>query len=268
MLPIASDDEILFRGEVGPGDNSIQAKRVQEWLTLHDFALPIDGTKKGGGYGRITSARVKDFQAARGLDVTGVVNEATWNELVHPMQYALTGVATRVEGLPLDQVFAGLLRFFLRLRPREVGGDNMGPWVRLFMRGREGVLPSGERMAWCAGFVSTLLELACRLVGIENPIGYHDDCTALARAGQKAGWFVQGEKVPDHAVGVGLVEKEERSDNNERYAHTYGFTDVEDGIATTIEGNFGAGLKAGVHAYKRNMQKNDALLVPALRAAA
>ena len=48
--------------------------------------------------------------------------------------------------------------------PREVGGDNRGPWVRAYMGGQD-----GKWARWCAGFVSTLLAQGCAALKIQTP---------------------------------------------------------------------------------------------------
>ena len=47
-----------------------------------------------------------------------------------------------------------------QINPREIGGQNMGPWVRLYMDGRE-----GAEFPWCAGFVCFVLAQACEAMG-------------------------------------------------------------------------------------------------------
>jgi hypothetical protein len=41
------------------------------------------------------------------------------------------------------------------LNPREIGGENMGPFVKKYMDGKE-----GSKWPWCVGFVTYLLKLA------------------------------------------------------------------------------------------------------------
>jgi hypothetical protein len=62
----------------------------------------------------------------------------------------------------------------LREAPLEVGGQNRGPWVRLYMRGEEGA------QRWCAGFVSWCLESAARAQGATMPLRRASSCAALA----------------------------------------------------------------------------------------
>jgi len=47
----------------------------------------------------------------------------------------------------------------------EVGGQNRGPWLWLYVQGHE-----GTDWPWCAGFVTFLLRQACDTLGRAMPI--------------------------------------------------------------------------------------------------
>jgi peptidoglycan hydrolase-like protein with peptidoglycan-binding domain len=76
-VPKRVKDEIDFNGPVERGARKMPAQRVQEFLTLSGFAVSIDGD-----FGAATEKRVRDFQEARGLTVTGVVDVKTHERLV------------------------------------------------------------------------------------------------------------------------------------------------------------------------------------------
>ena len=87
---------------------------IQGWLSLHGFKLVVDG-----GYGSATARQVRAFQKANGLPVTGIVDGATYEELVQPMIAALSPIAP--DG-PLGRLVVAYARQHLVQHPQEVGG--------------------------------------------------------------------------------------------------------------------------------------------------
>jgi peptidoglycan hydrolase-like protein with peptidoglycan-binding domain len=112
-----------------PGDRGDDVTRVQEWLCFHQFNVGIDGA-----FGPATEQGVADFQAASGVAVTGEADPATFALLTRPMSDALRPVAAAAT---LGQTIAACAMQHLLLHPVEVGGQNRGPWVRLYLRGLE-----------------------------------------------------------------------------------------------------------------------------------
>src|SRR5690606_20072096 len=123
-------------------------RRLQEWLNFRGFGLVV-----GGDYGPVTAQTVGRFQSSARLPVSGQLNLATFDELVAPMVRTLRRPRRRRASLGAMSVDCG--NRHLREHPVEVGGQNRGPWVRLYMSGSD-----GENALWCAGFVSFLLEQA------------------------------------------------------------------------------------------------------------
>jgi hypothetical protein len=87
-LPKRVKEEIDFDGPIERGAKKMRAQRVQEFLTLNGFAVSIDGD-----FGPATEKRVRDFQTARGLPATGIVDMKTHEELVAPIVKALNLIA-------------------------------------------------------------------------------------------------------------------------------------------------------------------------------
>ncbi|QSQ18185.1 peptidoglycan-binding protein [Myxococcus landrumensis] len=146
-------EKVYRRGEVSPG-----VRRVQEWLTLNGFAVAIDGD-----FGPATEAALKRFQAKTGLPVTGVADAATFARLSASLRSALGQLAP--EGRSLGELTVAYAAQHLRHLPREVGGRNRGPWVRLYLDGNE-----GESWCWSAGFATYCLHQAARTLGVEMPV--------------------------------------------------------------------------------------------------
>jgi hypothetical protein len=171
--------ELTFPGPVGRGATGRPARQVQEWLCLHQLRVVVDGE-----FGKATEAAVREFQARMGLPVSGGVDQLTFEALVAPMRAALATIQP-VPG-DLSQVLVAYARQHLAQSPREVGGQNRGPWVRLYMKGKEG----GDA-PWCAGFVSSLLQQACTVLGRAAPLPWTASCDMLAGHAKKGKRFVK-----------------------------------------------------------------------------
>ena len=151
-------------------------KHVQEWLCLANLHVAIDGVM-----GPATQEALRRFQRRNMLDVTGTDDEETVIRLTNPIRNAIC-LRLPLKGISYSDTVAFCASQHLREHPREVGGQNKGPWVRLYMDGMEGE-------PWCAGFVSYLVKQAAELVKIEPPIGGSVSCAELARQAKAAGLF-------------------------------------------------------------------------------
>jgi hypothetical protein len=208
----------IRRGAVGPG-----AKRVQEWLSLHDHRVAIDGQ-----FGPATQRAVSSFQWSNGLTADGTVDETTWNALVQPM--------VNVLGQRLDQSMAlgeatlAYAKAHLAEHPLEVGGANRGPWVRLYMNGFD-----GDSALWCAGFAVFAMKQAADSMGAELPIAGSFSCDVLAQQGKDAGLFLhESEATPDQLTpGSFFLVRKTSTD----WTHTGLVEEVFEDSFTTIEGN-------------------------------
>jgi hypothetical protein len=153
-------DEIQFGGQAikRGAPKSMNTKRVQEWLNLHGIALKVDSD-----FGPATELCVKTFQKKQGLPQTGVVDKATFDRLVAPMRIALKPIAQ--DGKTLNQLIVAYARQHIAQRPREVGGQNRGPWVRLYMDGED-----GPGALWCAGFATYPIKQAAEQLHRDLPV--------------------------------------------------------------------------------------------------
>jgi hypothetical protein len=168
------------------GSAGVATRLIQEWLCLHGYSVRIDGD-----YGPATEAAVRRFQTREELFHTGVVDETTFRKLIMPMTRACKTPPTTGETLSARVVAAA--RQHLKQHPREVGGINAGPWVRLYTRGKQ-----GPDYPWCAGFACTMLEQAReKQRRLPQPLPFTLSCDELARAAQEVDRFIEGASITD-----------------------------------------------------------------------
>ena len=141
------------------GDKGAKVRLIQEWL--YGFGVVPDGK-----FGTATEAAVRAFQKKKRIAANGRVDEATFEALVKPMHSVLKSMKPRRS---LGAMIVAYAKSHLRAHPREVGGENMGPWVRLYMGGRE-----GAEFGWCAGFACFVLQQACSTLQLPLPITTSD----------------------------------------------------------------------------------------------
>ncbi|MHA2403704.1 MAG: peptidoglycan-binding domain-containing protein [Candidatus Kariarchaeaceae archaeon] len=158
------------------GANGSFVKKVQEWINLHKYHTLGFSVHIGvdGDYGPITESAIEDFQEHYGLDVNGEVDALTWMQLVAPMQRAFTKINVSHDYSVKDLVVA-YAQQFVKEHPTELG-NNSGPWVRAFMKGKE-----GDWAAWCCGSVSTVIDHACNSLdkSMEDIIGWEWSCERM-----------------------------------------------------------------------------------------
>jgi peptidoglycan hydrolase-like protein with peptidoglycan-binding domain len=169
--------DLAFSPGLRRGASGLKVRLLQGWLTLQGFGVVVDDDFRAA-----TEQAVKGFQQRRGLPVTGEVDRPTWNALVRPMLAALTPL----KPAPPSRLFVAYARQHVRQSPREAGGDNRGPWVRLYTQGRE-----GDDFPWCAGFATFVLRQACNTAGLlEMPVTQTLRCDEMATSAGTH--FVQG----------------------------------------------------------------------------
>ncbi len=203
-------------------------KRVQEWLCLNGFYTVIDGI-----YGPATRQALIDFQVARNLPQPhdGQLTKNTLTELIAPLIYALSPInpAGRFAIREMVSLYA---QQHLAVHPREIGGQNKGPWVRLYMQGKE-----GTQWPWCCGFVSYLLQQACGSLGVPVPLKYSFSCYLMAKEAQEKLIFLAENKletIPRKQLdgSLFLVRK-----GAGQWSHTGVVLQAEDDYFYSIEGN-------------------------------
>jgi hypothetical protein len=212
-------EKTLKRGERGK-----QVRLVQEWLCLHGVHTSIDG-----GFGPATERAVKEFQEQQGVKIDGIVGANTFGKFIEPMKAALEPIEAD-ENSPGEMVVK-YARQHLQQHPREVGGQNRGPWVRLYMDGNE-----GNQWAWCAGFVCFILKQACKSLNVPLPFKKTYSCDILAAQAKEKGIFLGEKKIENTSqITPGSIFLNRRTPTD--WVHTGIVIEAEEEIFHTIEGN-------------------------------
>ena len=202
-------------------DRKEHVKHVQEWLCLHGYWVVVDGI-----LGPATEEALRRFQLSNGLLANvGSDSEKTVIELTEPLRAAQFPNCVH-KSWGFSRAVADLAVWHEAEHPREVGGQNRGPWVRLYMDGVEG-------QPWCAGFVSYIIKQAAELLKIEPPIAGSVSCEELAKQAMIAR-IPQGPPASTLPVpgSIMLVRG-----GPHRYNHCGIVTDSSEHTFETIEGN-------------------------------
>lgn len=219
-------DELSLGRSLERGAKGEAVRKIQEWLCLHDFGVWIDGD-----FGPATQHALRLFQKSQGAEPSGIADEATFAALVLPLRAVLS--PPRIPGLSLGQMLSQVATHHLAQRPREVGVENGGPWVRLYMRGHQ-----GSEYRWCAGFVSFCLAQATQALDLEMPIAGSFGCDELVAQAQRAACFVAHDQRQSRGVEVGSLFVERKRNNPLDWKHVGMIVEVTSGGAfRSIEGN-------------------------------
>jgi len=216
-------DEIDLGKTVSNGTRGAKARRVQEWLCLHGLGLVIDED-----FGAITEGRVREFRARKGLVETGEVDPETFSELTAPMHRVLSPPADQPDSFS-DGVIA-MSEIHLSVHPREIGGQNRGPWVRMYMKGNE-----GKAWPWCAGFATFLMRQAAEMRGENMPIQGSFSCDSLAAQASANDRFVKERDATPESVVPGSLFLVRRTSTD--WTHVGVVTNADSDGFATIEGN-------------------------------
>lgn len=225
----------LKRGDKGPG-----VKHIQEWLCLHGNHTTIDSD-----YGPATEHAVRQFQAAHNIAPIGITGKTTWAALVKPITNAMSPIVGISAKSDLIVAYA---KQHLKNRPREIGGQNRGPWVRLYTGGHE-----GPAWPWCAGFASFIIKQAYKN---NPPVHATLSCDALASEAIKKHIFIPMPPASKrNTIKPGFLFLIRKSPNN--WTHAGIVTSVHTDAFTTIEGNTNdEGSREGYEACARTRSFN------------
>jgi hypothetical protein len=233
------------------GDRGKQVRLIQEWVSLHGVHTSIDG-----GFGPATERAVKEFQKQQDLEIDGIVGPNTFEKLIRPMKAALEPI--EADENSLGEMVVKYARQHLQQQPREMGGQNRGPWVRLYMDGNE-----GNQWAWCAGFVCFILKQACKSLDVPLPFKKTYSCDILAAQAKEKGIFLAEKNIEKPSqITPGSIFLNRRTSTD--WVHTGIVMEAEEEIFHTIEGNTNdEGSREGYEVCRRirGYNKKDFVLI-------
>ena len=241
--------ELTIRRTLVEDSRGKDVRRTQEWLCLNGFGVVVDSH-----YGPASGLAVEKFQAKKQLPVTGEVDDETFASLVNPMQRAVDAELTKSS---LGATVVAYAKKHLGAGPREVGGQNRGPWVRLYMKGNE-----GREWAWCAGFVCYVLGQACEALGRASPIRHSFSCDSLAASAKDEGRLLRERDASPDQLPPGTLFLNRRTSTD--WNHVGIVLDARDRAFFSIEGNTNdSGDREGyeVCARTRGYRKKDYILL-------
>ena len=132
------------------GDSGIGVKQLQEFLSLAGYKIKIDSD-----FGSITLDALNQVQKRFGFESKDSLDELLFYWLARKF-FLLDGILPPFMKLSHENLLREAILWLawqaVDVNAREVGGQNMGPWVRYFMGGYE-----GRPYAWCAGFATNVV---------------------------------------------------------------------------------------------------------------
>lgn len=215
-------NELTLDKDYRRGMRGQRVRWIQEWLTLNGIGLVPDGH-----FGPATDLAVRQFQERSGLKADGVVGKRTYTMLTAPMRFVIEPISPRGS---LRQTVVAYAKRHLKKRPKEIGGQNMGPWVRLYMSGYE-----GADWPWCAGFASFILKQACETMDLDLPIQPSFSCDLLAASAKEHDRFLAGRGLDRGKIRAGMLFLSRRSEWD--WSHVGIVVKPRTDVFMTIEGN-------------------------------
>ena len=199
---------------IATGSQKKLGKLVQERLCLAGFSVKVDGD-----FGPASTQALKNFQQRANLPTSGAYGAREHDLLSAPFVKAINPL---VAGKTLGATIVAVARQHIKQHPVEVGGDNCGPWVRMYMDSNE-----GEEWKWCAGFCFFAVEQACNIAGRPMPMAKTFTVDTIVDRAKRAGKFFSEQQArlsqakakivpgsffvvratPDHWSHVGIVSQ-------------------------------------------------------------
>jgi peptidoglycan hydrolase-like protein with peptidoglycan-binding domain len=187
FLPSHLKAELDLPLPIGAGGPRKYAKLVQERLCLAGFDVKVDGD-----FGPATTQQLKNFQQRSGLTQSGKYGGEEHDLLAAPFVKAINPVSARSQDL--GAVIVAVARQHIKQRPLEVGGDNRGPWVRMYMDGNE-----GEEWKWCAGFCFFCIGQASAILGKPLPMEKSFTVDTIVERAKRANQFLSEQQAKSAA---------------------------------------------------------------------
>lgn len=211
--------ELVWPQSIAQGARGAEVRRLQEWLSLRGFATSLDGD-----FGPATGRALANFAQASRIPFGGIATPPLLEALSAPLRRAFAFTSSAPT---LRQTLMEVAQQHASQHPREVGGDNRGPWVRAYCGA------DGAPFAWCAGAVSTLLAQAAFLRDLPVPIPFTLGCDELAASATRAHRLTHDPR----SVRAGDIFLVRHARNPADWIHTGIVTAMHADHMETIEGN-------------------------------
>ena len=267
MQKTSFQNELIIRGvqrRNGTTNTPDDVRKIQSWLSLFSMLHPDVATATGidGDFGKATEQAVRNFQKAKGVTQTGIVDQATFDLLTAPMRNAFL---QQPVGTDLRQLIVNTARHHQFNRPLELVIDqqsNSGPWVRSYMDGHE-----GTEWLWCMGFVQTIIDQAATALGKDfkslMPLTY--SCDVIGTIGLERGTLIRPAQLRKKRslVKPGDIFLLQKTPND--WCHTGIIASIGDDVFETVEGNTNAGGSTNGNAVLsriRNFRKSNIDVFP------
>ncbi len=240
-----SRKELAYPGELAQGSRGMAVQRLQEWLCFHGHRVKIDGE-----LGPATGLALKEFQTANGWNAASSLKNNVWEHLTTPMRSALSA---QPQAPDFAAACIEVAREHLNARAIEIGGDNRGPWVRLYTGGYD-----GSEWRWCAAFVSFVMAQTASAIGVSKPLRGSASCDMLALQAENTGLLVSGKSLLTGAqarpnVALFLIRRAPRDWSHTGFAFNFTADTFE-----TIEGNTNDEGSAEGYEVCRRIRRLDA----------
>ena len=233
-----------FPGTLLRGDSGGKVKLLQEFLSLANYNLILDGD-----FGPATEYALLQYTEevlGSSFKVKRLTKRA-WRMLTSKYRSALRKIQMqqRMNTAVLMYAFK-----HLQANARELLGMNLGPWVRLYMKGNE-----GQEFPWCAGFVSFVLKQAFQTYNFElagaDAIPDTFSCDTLAQWGADHRRLVT--VIPkDFIIPSGSIFLIHKGAVPYDWIHTGFVITHYEGVIETIEGNTNVvGSREGIQVMRR-----------------
>jgi len=225
------------------GSKGSITKEAQEWLCYYGFSLVIDGD-----FGSVTEYMIKEYQKRFGLPQSGKIDERTFGTMKIPI--------TRIKNWtfnPKHHIKDNIITYALFInseRPREIGGNNCGPFVREFTGGND-----GAGWLWCSWFVTYVVARVYDQLNKRMPIKRSGSCDVVVIDAQKNKLFIDGKTDKPEPGDLFFTRK-----SNDDWTHTGIVIEANKDFFKTIEGNTGSGSERdgdGVFLRTRGYGKYD-----------
>jgi len=216
------NNDLILDKNYKRGSKGKKVKLIQEWLSLNGFGVVVDGD-----FSAATEYAIRQFQKKNNLGVDGIVGKNTFSALIKPIEFVIKEQAPKTL---LGNTVVAYAKRHLKQSPREIGGQNRGPWVRLYMKGND-----GPQWAWCAGFACFILQQACKSKQISLPVTPSFSCDSLAASAKEKNLFLPERGLDRSLIKPGMFFLNRRTSSD--WTHVGIVIEASNDVFMSIEGN-------------------------------